>query len=270
MDNRPIGIIDSGVGGLTVAKEIMRLLPNERIIYLGDTKRCPYGPRTTEEVNKFTWEMTRFLLKKGIKMLVIACNTATAAALEDIKKNLSIPVIGVIYPGAVTALKVTKNYHIGVIGTIGTINSGEYEKALKATNPNCVVKSLPCPKFVPLVESGEYEGRFAEKIVAESLAPLKNNGIDTLILGCTHYPLLEPIIKRFMGDEVNVISSGGETARVVSMLLHQHDILSLNQNTKPHHQYYTTGSSKIFAKIASKWFGEKITDVKTIRLNEEA
>lgn len=269
MKNRPIGIIDSGVGGLTVAKEVMRQLPNEKIIYLGDTARCPYGPRSKEEVIKFTWEMTNFLLKKDIKMLVIACNTATAVALDEIKNKLPIPVVGVIYPGAITALKVTKNYHIGVIGTIGTIHSKAYEKALKATNPKCVVKSIPCPKFVPLVESGEYEGPFAEKIVAESLAPLKNNGLDTLILGCTHYPLLEPIIKAYMGDEVNVISSGEETARVVSMLLHQHEILSPIKQEPPVHQFYTTGSRKIFSKIASKWLGKKVTTVETIRLHEQ-
>lgn len=262
---QPIGVIDSGVGGLTVAKEIMRQLPNEKIIYLGDTARCPYGPRKKEEVLKFTWQLTRFLLEKNIKMLVIACNTATAVALEEIRSSLDIPVIGVIVPGARTALKVTKNYHIGVIGTVGTVKSNAYETALKLLNRSVKVKSLPCPKFVPLVESGEYEGPLAEKIVAESLEPLKNESIDTLILGCTHYPLLDPIIKNVMGKKICVISSGEETAREVSTILFYQDMLTKNPNI-PEHEFYTTGSTKLFANIASKWLGKKIENVKKINL----
>ena len=153
-----IGVIDSGVGGLTVAKEVIRQLPNEKIIYLGDTARCPYGPRTTREVKRFTWEMTSFLLEKKIKMLVIACNTATAAALDEIRKELSIPVLGVINPGARAAIKKTKNYRVGIIGTEGTVKSGAYERALKSLNSRLFVKSHACPKFVPLVESNEFAG----------------------------------------------------------------------------------------------------------------
>lgn len=264
---RPIGVIDSGVGGLTVAKEIMRQLPNEEILYLGDTARCPYGPRSGEEVRKFTWEITNFLLKKNIKMLVIACNTATAVALDEIRNHLSIPVIGVIFPGAITALKVTKNYKIGVIGTEGTINSNAYELALKSINRSTYVKSLACPKFVPLVESGEYEGPVAKKVVDETLTPLKNKGLDTLILGCTHYPLLEPIIKNVMGQEVTVISSGEETAREVSTILYHNNLLAKRKEA-PEHSYFTTGSNRIFSKIASKWLDKKITNVQTIKFEQ--
>jgi glutamate racemase len=262
---QPIGVIDSGVGGLTVAKEIIRQLPNEKIIYLGDTARCPYGPRPLKEVKKFTWELTTFLLEKNIKMLVIACNTATAAVLEEIRAELKIPVIGVIYPGARAAIKRTKNYRVGIIGTEGTVKSGAYEKALKALNSRLFVQGQACPKFVPLVESGEYDGGIAEKIVAESLKPLLNQNLDTLILGCTHYPLLEPLIQKFMGKGIHVISSGDETAREISAILQYNGILETNED-EPEHEYYTTGSRYIFSKIASQWLGVPIKNVKKIKL----
>ncbi|WP_342432508.1 glutamate racemase [Neobacillus sp. FSL H8-0543] len=265
MKQQPIGVIDSGVGGLTVAKEIMRQLPNEKIIYLGDTARCPYGPRTVKEVKKFTWELTTFLLQKNIKMLVIACNTATAAVLDEIRNELSIPVLGVIYPGARAAIKRTKNYRVAIIGTEGTVKSGAYEKALMALNSRLHVKSQPCPKFVPLVESGEYNGSIAEKIVTEALKPLQNQKFDTLILGCTHYPLLEPLIQQVMGEDVHIISSGDETAREISTILHYNGILETNED-EPVHEFYTTGSRTIFSKIASQWLGAEINNVKKIKL----
>lgn len=262
---QPIGIIDSGVGGLTVAKEIMRQLPHENIVYLGDTARCPYGPRTGEEVKAFTWELTRFLLTKEIKMLIIACNTATAVSLDEIQSELSIPVIGVISPGARTAIKRTDNQIVGVIGTEGTIRSGAYEKALKQLNKQIIVHSLACPKFVPLVESGEYVGLLAEKIISQTLKPLKNMTMDTLILGCTHYPLLEPLIKKEMGEQVNVISSGEETAREASTILYHYKMLN-NSHAKPEHQFFTTGSEIIFNKIASDWLKTPIRHVNKVIL----
>jgi glutamate racemase len=263
--NQPIGIIDSGVGGLTVAKEVMRQLPYEQIIYVGDTARCPYGPRPVEEVKRFTWEMTRFLLDKNIKMLVIACNTATAVVLEEIRNELSIPVLGVIQPGARTAIKVTENYQIGIIGTIGTVKSKAYEHALKAINRRTKVESLACPKFVPLVESGEYNGPVASKVVIETLEPLLDKGLDTLILGCTHYPLLEPLIKDVMGEEVKVISSGEETAREVSTILGHNDMFA-DREELPEHLFFTTGSRTIFRNIASQWLEQPIEYVEKIKL----
>lgn len=263
---RPIGVIDSGVGGLTVAKEIMRQLPKEQIVYLGDTARCPYGPRSREEIRQFTWEMTNYLLGYDIKMLVIACNTATAVALEEIRDTLNIPVIGVVHPGARTALKITKNYHIGVIGTVGTVKSGAYEQALKSINSDVKVESLACPKFVPLVESGQFEGEEAKQIVAESLEPLKDRPIDTLILGCTHYPLLSPLIQQYMGEHVKLICSGDETAREASTILH-HSGLLYTGNKRREHIFFTTGSKETFQQIASKWFGHPIEHVETIRLS---
>jgi glutamate racemase len=264
--NQPIGVIDSGVGGLTVAKEIMRQLPNEQILYVGDTARCPYGPRSGEEVKKFTWQMTDFLVNKGIKMLVIACNTATAVALEEIQNELSIPVVGVIHPGARTAIKVTKNHQIGIIGTVGTVKSNAYEFALKSINKKSKVTSLACPKFVPLVESGEVDGPLVKKVVAETLAPIKNKGLDTLILGCTHYPLLEKIIKKTMGNQVSVISSGEETAREVSTILFYNGWLTTNKD-EPTHQFYTTGSKPIFKRIATNWLDTNELSVETIKLS---
>jgi len=262
---QPIGVIDSGVGGLTVAKEIIRQLPNEKIIYLGDTARCPYGPRTRQEVKRFTWELTTFLLEKNIKMLVIACNTATAAALDEIRKELSIPVLGVINPGARAAIKRTKNYRVGIIGTVGTVKSGAYEKALKSLNSRLFVTSHACPKFVPLVESGEYNGPIAEKIVDEALHPLLDQNLDTLILGCTHYPLLEPLVKNVMGENVHVISSGDETAREISAILQYNGQIDESED-EPEHEFYTTGSTWLFSKIASQWLGIPVDNVNKIKL----
>jgi glutamate racemase len=263
---QPIGIIDSGVGGLTVAREVMRQLPNENVLYVGDTARCPYGPRPKEDVKTFTWQMTRFLIKRNIKMLIIACNTATAAVLEEIRNELSIPVLGVIHPGARAALKVSQNLHIGVIGTEGTVKSKAYDKALSLINKGVNVESLACPKFVALVESGEFEGPIVKRVVAETIKPLKQTSIDTLILGCTHYPILGPVISEYMGSKVKVISSGEETAREASVILQHNDML--NTETKPpYHQFFTTGSKDLFQDIASKWIGERIESVQTIILD---
>ena len=260
-----IGIIDSGVGGLTVAKEVMRQLPHENILYVGDNARCPYGPRTKEEVKAFTWDLTRYLLKQDIKMLIIACNTATAAALEDIRAELPIPVLGVIHPGARAALKATDNLHIGVIGTEGTVKSKAYSQALLSINKRVTVEGLACPKFVPVVESGEFEGPIVKKVVAETLSPLKDMNIDTLILGCTHYPLLGSVISEYMGPGVKVISSGDETAREASVILEHNRMLNLSEDD-PEHRFCTTGSKEIFHSIASAWLGDLCGPVETIKL----
>ncbi|MFS0646883.1 glutamate racemase [Siminovitchia sp. 179-K 8D1 HS] len=249
-----IGVIDSGIGGLTVAKEIMRQLPHEQIYYVGDTARCPYGPRPEEEVKAFTWEMTSFLMDWNIKMLVIACNTATAVVLDEIRTELPIPVIGVISPGARAALKVTKNNRIGVLGTAGTIKSEAYVRELIAINTESKVTQLVCPKFVPIVESFQYNSDIAKKIVKETLKPIKETDIDTLILGCTHYPLLGPLIEKEMGSHVHVISSGEETASEVSAILHYKEILNI-ESAPPEHRFFTTGSKELFGKIASDWLG---------------
>jgi len=262
----PIGIIDSGVGGLTVVKEMMRQLPNESIIYLGDTARCPYGPRSSSEIRQFTWEMTRYLEAYHIKMLIIACNTATAVALEEIRDSLSIPVLGVINPGARAAIKVSQKNRIGVIGTEMTIKSKAYEQALKKIRKHVIVHGLACPKLVELVESGEWTGAIAEKIVANSISPLKDKNIDTLILGCTHYPLLQPIIESYFQGDMKIISSGEETAREASVILDHIGMLNTSEE-QLNHVFFTTGSKAMFKKIAEQWLGLTNIIVDTIQLS---
>lgn len=264
-----IGFIDSGVGGLTVVKEALRQLPNERLIYLGDTARCPYGPRPAEQVVQFTWEMTNYLLTKKIKLLVIACNTATAVALEEIKERLSIPVVGVILPGTRAALKATRNHQVGVLGTTGTIKSNAYRHALQAKAPETRVISLACPKFVPLVESNEYSSSVAKKVVSETLQPIKLKSLDTVILGCTHYPLLRPLIQNNLGKQVQLIDSGAETVGEVSMLLDYFDIANEANHSKSPHEFYTTGSTKMFKAIADDWLKLEEIKVHQIRLKGE-
>ncbi|WEG74037.1 glutamate racemase [Vagococcus intermedius] len=248
-----IGFIDSGVGGLTVVKEALKQLPNEKVIYLGDTARCPYGPRPVEQVIEFTWQMTSFLLKKNIKMLVIACNTATAVALEEIKKTIDIPVVGVILPGSRAALKQTKNNHIGIIGTEVTVKSHAYSEALLKKASHLRVDELACPKFVPIVESKRYQSSLAKMVVAETLKPLKKEQVDTLVLGCTHYPLLKPLIQNYMGDNVQLIDSGAETIGEVSMLLDYFNIAAEEDEIKPQHDFYATGSVEMFKDISEDW-----------------
>ncbi|KAB8134693.1 glutamate racemase [Gracilibacillus oryzae] len=266
--NQPIGVIDSGVGGLTVASELMRQLPRESIIYLGDTERCPYGPRPKDEVIQYTLEMVHFLLEKNIKMLVIACNTATAYTLDLLKEKLDIPVVGVIQPGARAAITNTRTDNIGVIGTEGTIASEAYPESLKHINATITVHGLACPRFVPLVEKGVVTGEEAYRVVEESLQPLKQyDKMDTLILGCTHYPMIKNLVQEVMGSMVSIISSGEETAREVSTILGFKKRL-VTADKAPEHQFYTTGDPIIFEQIASRWLEQKVEAVNKIQLTK--
>lgn len=267
MSKKAIGFIDSGVGGLTVVKQAMKQLPNESIYYLGDSARCPYGPRPKEEVIQYTWEMTQFLLKKDIKMLVIACNTATAAALDIIRERVDIPVVGVINPGSRAAIKHSKNERIAVIGTKGTINSDVYKQTIKDKDKGISVISMSCPKFVPLVESNQYNGSIAKKVVAETLKPLLKESIDTLILGCTHYPLLTPLIQNVMGPCVTLIDSGAETVSEVSTLLDYFRLAESSHNKEAsEYRFYTTGSPKLFSDIAENWLEQSNFTVEKVDL----
>ncbi|WP_193556389.1 glutamate racemase [Paenibacillus lutimineralis] len=252
-----IAILDSGVGGLTVVKEVMRQLPREKIIYFGDTARAPYGPRTPKEVSSFTEQIVDFLIQFDPKMIVIACNTATAAALEYIKGKVNIPVIGVIHPGARAAISATKTGQIGVIGTIGTIRSGAYIAALKELNPGVEIVSKACPTLAPLVEQGRYDTPEALGLVRDSLTEIRHYSLDCLILGCTHYPFLKQEIKQVMGPSVKLISSADETAREISTILYQKDSLAKG-NEIPIHQFFCSGDPEIFRKIALQWLGEQI------------
>ncbi|WP_027414846.1 glutamate racemase [Aneurinibacillus terranovensis] len=263
-----IGIIDSGVGGLTVAKEVLRQLPREDIVYFGDTARCPYGPRPSEEVRTFSLQMIDFLLKENIKALVIGCNTAAAVVLAEVTAKLDIPVVGVIEPGARTAIKETKSGQIAVIGTQGTIRSGAYEKALKKLNPKIEVTSLACPSLVPLVESGQLHDPEGMEIVREALLPLLKQRFDTLILGCTHYPLIAHFIQEAVGPDVRLISSAEEAARELSAVLSYRQMLA-NGGDVIHttHHFYTSGDRALFASIAEEWLGIKVGAVQ-VALNE--
>lgn len=252
-----IAILDSGVGGLTVVKEVMRQLPQEKILYFGDTARTPYGPRSQEEVRAFTRQIVRFLTGFHPKMIVIACNTATAAALEDIRKRVSIPVIGVIYPGARAAIKKTRTKVVGVIGTEGTIQSRAYEHALQRISPGIRVISRACPLLVPLVETGRFGTEEAINTVRESLHPLIGEPLDCLILGCTHYPFLQPSISRVMGENVQLISSAEETAREMSAILQDKGRLA-KSDVRPRHEFFCSGDTRMFKRIAQNWLGMDI------------
>ncbi|MGY3723996.1 glutamate racemase [Granulicatella balaenopterae] len=256
---KSIGFIDSGVGGLTVMKEAIKQLPNESMIYLGDSKRCPYGVKTTEEVRQYTWEMVQFLLEKQVKMIVIACNTATAAALEYIKEKVDIPVIGVIQPGSIAAANQTKNKQIAILATKGTIESGLYQKLIIEKDQDIIVEGKACLDFASIVENGEMGSQKAEKIVHEALVPLAKQKFDTVVLGCTHYPLLRESIQEVFGDEVCLIDAGAETVQHLMVLLHYFNLAeTFETNPHPKREYYTTGNPQIFQEITHKWLSDDI------------
>jgi glutamate racemase len=218
-DARPIGVFDSGIGGLTVVKALRELLPNESIFYLGDTARVPYGGKSAGTVERYSLEMTDMLLDEDVKAIVIACNSASAVALPKLEKTLSVPVVGVIKPGAQAATAVTRNRHVGVIGTRATIRSGAYEKALRALDVDVRVSSKACPLLVPLIEEGWLEDELTDRVIARYLDPLVSAEIDTLVLGCTHYPLLSNAIARFLGDKIKLVDSACNCANAVAELL---------------------------------------------------
>ncbi|MCX7793296.1 MAG: glutamate racemase [Thermodesulfovibrionales bacterium] len=266
MRQKAIGIFDSGVGGLTVFKEIKRLLPEENIIYLGDTARVPYGIRSKETVTRYSIENTEFLLSKGIKLLVIACNTASSLSLQEIKNMTAVPVVGVIEPGARAAVSVTRNKKIGIIGTEATVRSMAYPEIIKHIDSTVQVFSKACPLFVPLVEEGWFTGEVTRLVTETYLGELKVKGIDTLILGCTHYPLLKDIISEVMGSEITLIDSAQETAKVVKKILEMYDL----QNNSAHGNYtfYVTDSPERFVHVGEKFLGEKIENIEKIVLKE--
>jgi glutamate racemase len=247
-----IGILDSGVGGLTVAREVMRQLPREKIIYFGDNDRCPYGSRDLQEVKMFTRQIVHYLMEHPVKLVVVACNTATAAGLDEIRREIPVPVIDVINPGVRAAIKATKTGRIGVIGTEGTIRSGSYQSALKMIHPEIYIAGLACADFVPLVESGSFDDPNCFDIIRKRLQPMQGLDLDCLILGCTHYPLLAPMIAEVMGHDVTLISSDVETAREVSTILCHQNML-VGEGEYPSHQFYTSGDPNLFKHIAEKW-----------------
>ena len=221
-----IGVFDSGVGGLTVVKEIMRQLPEENMIYFGDTARVPYGSKSKKTVLKYSRQIVRFLMEHQVKAIVVACNTASALALDELKDEIDIPIMGVVEPGAKMAAESTKTNSIGIIGTESTIKSGIYSKYLRKINPELTVVSRACPLFVPLVEEGLLEDRITDDVIERYLHELKEYGIDSLILGCTHYPLIRNAIGRYMGPEVTLVNPAYETAKSLKVMLAEQKLLN--------------------------------------------
>jgi glutamate racemase len=260
VSNAPIGIFDSGVGGLTVGRAILDQLPNESTIYIGDTARGPYGPRPLAEVREFALETLDFLVEQGVKALVIACNTASAAMLRDARERYKVPVIEVIQPAVRRAVAATRTGHIGVIGTRATIDSKAYLDAFAAA-PQLQVTSIACPLFVEFVERGETSGAEVTKIARDYLAPVMEAKVDTLVLGCTHYPLLTGVISYVMGEGVTLVSSAEETAKDLYRTLVENNLLRDARGGSPTHKFLATGDAKAFESLARRFLGPEVTRV---------
>ena len=249
----PVGVFDSGVGGLTVAREIMRQIPNEKIIYFGDTARVPYGSKSQDTILRYSRQIVRFLQQQNVKAIVVACNTASAYALDYLEKEIDIPIIGVIKPGAKVAAEATRNGKIGVIGTEGTIGSGIYPEYIQNLKPEAKVTGQACPLFVPLVEEGLLEDPVTDEIASRYLSELKDIGIDTLILGCTHYPLIRSTLGRIMGSDVTLVNPAYETAISLRNLLEEKGLLNdkkpgLGENR---YQFYVSDAADKFKRFAN-------------------
>lgn len=262
MEKKSIGIFDSGVGGLTVFKSIREHFPYEDIIYFGDTARVPYGPKSKQTVINYSIQNTRFLLQQNIKVLIIACNTSSAVAIPYLQKMTNIPVLGVIIPGSEEAVSLSKSGSIGIIGTEGTINSNAYKTELLKLNPNLLIYSQPCPLFVSLVEEGWIDKKVTNDIIAEYLSVFKENKIDTLILGCTHYPVLKEAINRFFSGKVNLVDSSE------AIIKHIQPFVSASQQTQGKDLFYVSDNENKFMKIANMILNKKITVLKSVTLGE--
>lgn len=265
MNRAPIGIFDSGIGGLTVARAIYERLPHESTIYFGDTARVPYGPKSPDTVRRYSLEILHWLLGQRVKAVVIACNTSTAHALEALQAESPVPVIGVIEPGARAAVSAMRRGPIGVIGTAGTIASNAYARAIQAARPGTTVEQKACPLFVPLVEEGWFEHPAAELIAAEYLEPMRRADVDVMVLGCTHYPLLKPLLQRTMGAETRLIDSGEETAVAVREALRSSGLDAPGTAT-PKHRFVVSDDEARFRKVGSRFIGERLGKAEVVPL----
>ncbi len=266
MDNRPIGIFDSGVGGLTVMREVMEQLPYENLIYFGDTARIPYGSRSVQTIKKYAYQCASFLKSKDVKTIVIACNTASSIALEHLQKNFDLPVIGVIEPGAKSAAAATKNSRIGVIGTMAAINSGAYQAKIMEYRHNSEVIGIPCPLFVPIIEEGWEYSTVAELTAEKYLAELVEHDVDTLVLGCTHYPILRYTIKKVIGPGVKLVNPAFETARNLKKVLADQNLLNENFNL-PQYEYYVSDAPERFRRIGGNFLKKEINNLSEIAID---
>lgn len=268
----PIGVFDSGVGGLTVAREIMRQMPNERIVYFGDTARVPYGSKSGETILKYSQQIVRFLLEQDVKAIAVACNTASAYALESLEKTTPVPIIGVIKPGAKTAAQATRNGKIGVIGTEGTISSGIYPSYIRELQPQAKVLGKACPLFVPLVEEGLWEDPVTDEIARRYLTELMDEGIDTLILGCTHYPLIRKTIGRIVGEEVTLVNPAYETAMELKELLAENDLLAEGRpalgSGENQYRFYVSDMAQKFIRFANSIIKYGVLSAKKVQIDK--
>lgn len=267
--NAPIGVFDSGIGGLTVAREIIRQMPEERLVYFGDTARLPYGSKSQDTIVRYSRQIIRFLMTKEVKAIVIACNTASAYALDVVEKEYDIPILGVINAGALTAVKATRNGKIGVIGTEGTIGSGIYTKVMKKMRPDIEVTGKPCPLFVPLVEEGLLHDSVTDEIASRYLSTLKGRFIDTLVLGCTHYPLIRSTLGRLMGSEVTLVNPAYETALELKKLLEERQLTCLPDAAKQEkYQFYVSDLAEKFTAFATSILPVEAKETRKINIEE--
>jgi glutamate racemase len=265
----PIGVFDSGVGGLTVVHALRERLPFESIVYLGDTARVPYGPKSPDTVRRYAGEAAGFLLARDVKLIVIACNTATARAADDVAASVSIPVVGVIEPGATEAARRSRDGVIGVIGTQGTIESGIYERVIRELRPEASVLSAPCPLFVALAEEGWTQGDVARLTAERYLEPLLQKGIDTLVLGCTHYPLLKPLLAE-VAEGVELIDSAEATAAAVASTLADLGIAAEPTGRPATARYFVTDDARQFGAVANRFLGEPVDSLEWVSLGASA
>ncbi len=256
MSELPIGVFDSGLGGLTAVRELIRLLPGENIVYFGDTARVPYGSRSEDTIRTFASQDLRFLLSQQVKAVLVACGTVSSVALPELQRMTDVPVVGVVQPTAVAAAHATKNRKIGILGTAATVKSGSYQEAIAAVDPEISVTAKACPLFVPLVENGYLEGEITRLAATEYITPLKEAGVDTVILGCTHYPLLKPVLAELFGPEVTLIDSGRQAALELAEVLRQNrGLSSAPQGT---HRYYVSDTVSNFSAIAGMFLHQNI------------
>ena len=265
--NLPIGVFDSGVGGLTVAREIMRQLPDENIVYFGDTARVPYGSKSEDNIIRFCRQIIRFLRTKDVKAIVIACNTASALALETVKKEFDLPIIGVIVPGARAAVQATDNKKIGVIGTEATIRSKSYTHMIQKVLPDAEVIGKPCPLFVPLVEEGFLKHHITEEVIHIYLEELKNSDIDTVILGCTHYPLLRSGIMKYFGEGIHIVNPAYETALDLKAVLEKEDLVN-EGDALAKYEFYVSDAAEKFKKFADSILPYNVETIQQINIEE--
>jgi glutamate racemase len=265
MNSAPIGIFDSGIGGLTVARAVFERLPHESTIYFGDTARVPYGPKSPETVRRYSLEILDWLLKQGVKAVVIACNTSTAHALQALQDASPVPVVGVIEPGARAAVAAAAGRPIAVIGTAGTIASNAYKRAIEQRDPRAEVRQRACPLLVPIVEEGWFDHPAAELIAAEYLRPLEGSGVAALVLGCTHYPLLRPLLQKEMGAGVTLIDSGAETARALEEILRRAG-LEAPAGAVATHRFAVSDDVARFLSVGARFIGERLSAAEIVPL----